>query len=46
MPGNRKLNRPSDQRNAVLRGLCTALIANGRIETTEEIGRASCRERV
>ena len=35
MPGNRKLNRPSDQRNAVLRGLCTALIANGRIETTE-----------
>ena len=35
MPGNRQLNRPSDQRNAVLRGLCTALIANGRIETTE-----------
>ena len=35
MAGNRKLNRPTDQRNAVLRGLVTALIANGRIETTE-----------
>lgn len=34
MPGNRKLNRPTDQRRAVIRGLCTALIANGRIETT------------
>ncbi len=35
MAGNRKLNRPTDQRNAVLRGLATALITNGRIETTE-----------
>jgi large subunit ribosomal protein L17 len=35
MPGNRKLNRPTDQRVAVIRGLCTALISNGRIETTE-----------
>ena len=35
MASNRKLNRPTDQRNAVLRGLVTALIANGRIETTE-----------
>lgn len=35
MAGNRKLNRPTDQRNAVLRGLVTALLSNGRIETTE-----------
>ncbi|MDD6204850.1 MAG: L17 family ribosomal protein [Firmicutes bacterium] len=35
MAGNRKLNRPTDQRNAVMRGLVTALLANGRIETTE-----------
>ena len=37
MASNRKLNRPTDQRNAVLRGLVTALIANGRIETTEAL---------
>ena len=35
MAGNRKLNRPTDQRNAILRSLATALITNGRIETTE-----------
>jgi len=31
----RKLNKPSDQRKAMLRNLVTALIWNGRIETTE-----------
>lgn len=31
----RKLGRPSDQRIAMIRGLVTALIKNGRIETTE-----------
>ncbi len=30
-----KLNRPSDQRKALLRGLVTSLIWNGRIETTQ-----------
>ena len=32
---NRKLNRASDQRKAVLRSLTTALIWNGKIVTTE-----------
>ena len=31
----RKLNRPSDQRNAMLRSLTTALLWNGRVVTTE-----------
>jgi len=31
----RKLNKPSDQRKAMLRNLVTSLIWNGRIETTE-----------
>ena len=31
----RKLNRPSDQRRAILRNLVTSLIWNGRIETTQ-----------
>ena len=31
----RKLNRPSDQRRAILRNLVTSLIWTGRIETTE-----------
>lgn len=35
MAGNRKLNRPTDQRLAVLRGLTTDLLMYGRIETTE-----------
>lgn len=35
MPGTRKLGRPTDQRKAMLRGLVTALIQNGRIQTTE-----------
>lgn len=33
--GHRKLNRPTDQRNAMLRSLTTSLIWNGRIVTTE-----------
>ena len=32
---NRKLNRASDQRKAILRSLTTALIWNGKIVTTE-----------
>jgi len=35
MPGYRKLSRPSDQRRAILRNQVTALLWNGRIETTE-----------
>ncbi len=35
MPGYRKLNRPSDQRRALLRNQVTALLWHGRIETTE-----------
>lgn len=35
MPSTKKLGKPSDQRKAMLRGLVTALIQNGRIETTE-----------
>lgn len=35
MTGTRKLGRPTDQRNAMLRGLVTALLQNGRIKTTE-----------
>lgn len=34
MPANRKLGRASDQRVAILRGLTTALIINGKIITT------------
>lgn len=35
MAGNRKLNRPTDQRVAVVRGLTTDLLWYGRVETTE-----------
>lgn len=35
MPNQRKLGRATDQRIAILRGLVTALIKNGKIETTE-----------
>jgi large subunit ribosomal protein L17 len=35
MPWQRKLGRPTDQRTSILRGLVTALILNGHIETTE-----------
>lgn len=35
MAGNRKLNRPTDQRVAVIRGLATDLLWYGRIQTTE-----------
>lgn len=35
MPAQRKLGRATDQRKAVLKGLVTALVKNGKIETTE-----------
>ena len=34
MPGSRKLGRPTDNRQAMLRGLVTYLLENGKIETT------------
>ncbi len=34
MPGTRKLGRATDERRALLRSLVTALLENGRIETT------------
>lgn len=34
MPGTRKLGRPTDHRIAMLRGMVTALLENGKIETT------------
>lgn len=34
MPGTRKLGRTSDHRTAMLRGLVTYLLENGKIETT------------
>ena len=34
MPGTRKLGRPTDHRKAMLRGLVTYLLENGRVETT------------
>ena len=34
MPGSRKLGRPTDHRKAMLRGLVTYLLENGKIETT------------
>ena len=34
MPGTRKLGRPTDQRNAMLRNLVTSLLENGRVDTT------------
>ncbi len=34
MPGTRKLGRKSDSRNAMLRGMVTYLLENGKIETT------------
>ena len=35
MPTQRKLGRATDQRKAILKGLVTALLENGKIETTE-----------
>ena len=35
MPGQRKLGRATDVRLSILRGLVTALVVNGKIETTE-----------
>jgi large subunit ribosomal protein L17 len=34
MPGTRKLGRPTDHRIAMMRGMVTALLENGRLETT------------
>lgn len=34
MPGTRKLGRPTDHRIAMMRGMVTALLENGKIETT------------
>ena len=34
MPGTRKLGRATDHRKAMLRGMVTFLLENGRIETT------------
>ena len=34
MPGTRKLGRPTSHRNAMLRGMVTYLLENGKIETT------------
>ncbi len=34
MPGTRKLGRASDHRRAMLRGMVTYLLENGKIETT------------
>ena len=34
MPGTRKLGRTTDHRKAMLRGMVTYLLENGRIETT------------
>lgn len=34
MPGTRKLGRPTAARNAMLRGMVTFLLENGKIETT------------
>ena len=34
MPGYRKLGRPTDHRKAMLRGMVTFLLENGKIETT------------
>ena len=34
MPGSRKLGRPTDHRQAMLTGLVTYLLENGKIETT------------
>ena len=34
MPGTRKLGRPTDSRNAMLRAMVTYLFENGKIETT------------
>jgi len=35
MAGYRKLGRPTDQRNAMLRSLVTSFLKHGKIETTE-----------
>ena len=39
MPSNRKLDRPTDQRIAILKNLVTGLIQNGKLESTEARGK-------
>ena len=39
MPSNRKLDRPTDQRIAILKNLVTGLIMTGKLETTEARGK-------
>ncbi|MFA5341693.1 MAG: 50S ribosomal protein L17 [Clostridia bacterium] len=39
MPSNRKLDRPTDQRIAILKNLVTGLIMTGKLETTETRGK-------
>ena len=34
MPGTRKLGRTTDHRKAMLRGMVTYLLENGKVETT------------
>ena len=43
MPTQRKLGRPTDQRKAILKNLVTALLQNGRIETTGDQGQRKYR---
>jgi len=35
MPANRQLNRPTDQRMAMMKGLVTAFLRDGKVKTTE-----------
>ena len=42
MPGTRKLGKPTDQRMAMLRQQVTALLENGRMETTVTRAKEVC----
>lgn len=44
MPGYKKLGRTSDQRKAILRGLVTDLLREGRIQTTQMRGKETARQ--
>lgn len=43
MPGYKKLGRTTDQRKAILRGLVTDLLREGRIQTTHMRGKEAAR---
>ncbi len=46
MPGTRKLGRATSHRTAMLRGLVTFLLENGKIETTvTRAKRSTCTDR-